>query len=99
MVRLDFSRLKEFLSIEDFLRDVQSKISMGFLPLGFRYDLASYIGFFDQLEGWLRTLSPSSYVFFVDEYDTPLTLQLNEPEKFNCVRGILGVILLCGEND
>ena len=98
-MRWDFSRLKEFLSIEDFLRDVQSKISMGFLPLGFRYDLASYIGFFDQLEGWLRTLSPTSYVFLVDEYDTPLTLQLNEPEKFNCVRGILGVVLLYGEND
>lgn len=43
---MDFSRLKEFLSIEDFLRDVQSKISMGFLPLDFRYDPMSYIGFF-----------------------------------------------------
>lgn len=96
---MDFSRLKEFLSIEDFLRDVQSKISMGFLPLDFRYDPMSYIGFFDQLEGWLRTLSPSSYVLLEDEYDTPLTSQLNEPEKFNCVRGIFGVGLLCGEND
>lgn len=46
---------------------------MGFLPLGFRYDPTSYIGFFDQLEGWLRTLFPSSYVLLEDEYDTPLT--------------------------
>ena len=63
---------------------------MGFLPLGFRYDPTSYIGFFDQLEGWLRTLAPSSYVLLVDEYDTPLTAQLNDLETFKCVQRILG---------
>lgn len=90
VVHLDFSRLKEFLSVKDFRWGVQSKIGRGFLPLGFRYDPTRYIGFFDQWEDWLRTLAPSSYVLLVDECDTPLTAQLNDLETFKCVRSVLG---------
>ena len=89
VVHLDFSRLKSFESEAMFRREVESRIAQAYQTLGFSYDPASFIQFFDQLEGWLMQRPPMSYVLLVDEYDAPLTEHLDDVEVFRKIRRVL----------
>lgn len=90
VVRLDFSALKVFRSAEQFRESFNSLISYAFSEVGFQYCNAERrIHFLDQFRAWLRSLAPSSLVILIDEYDAPLTANLDKAEVFSEIRDIL----------
>ena len=94
VVRLDFSELKEFLTIEEFKRTFHNFLALNFKSVGFNYDPTGIDDTIFQLSAWFKTLAPSSLVILIDEYDAPLTACLDKPEVFKEVRTILGRLFL-----
>ena len=94
VVRLDFSELKEFLTIEEFKRTLHNFLTLNFKSVGFNYDPTGIDDSIFQLSAWFKTLTPSSRVILIDEYDAPLTACLDKPEIFEEVRTILGRLFL-----
>ena len=90
VVRLDFSELKEFLTIEEFKRTLHNFLTLNFKSVGFNYDPTGIDDSIFQLSAWFKTLTPSSLVILIDEYYAPLTACLDKPEIFEEVRTILG---------
>ena len=88
VVRLDFSKLKGYDSVEFFREAFFNYLQESFYPLGFRYD-ASRTSVLAQLDSWTQTLETSSLVILIDEYDAPLTERLHDDSQFNQVRDIL----------
>jgi len=86
VVRLDFSEIKNFSSIEDFQSKLLSLLVGNFSSVGFRYSESKVVRFSTQLSLWFKTLPSSSLVLLVDEYDAPLTACLNDPKLFKLVR-------------
>ena len=86
VVRLDFSGIKSFVSVEDFSAKLTSLLAGSFMPLGFSYEENTAVNLMDQLSNWLKTLSPNSLVLLIDEYDAPLTGCLSKPQLFEDVR-------------
>ena len=85
VVRLDFSEIKPDFGLEKFKDDLRDRLIDNFSSIGFRYDQAGS-SIFKQLSAWLKKQEPNSLVLLVDEYDTPLTSCLNNPELFNSVQ-------------
>ena len=86
VVRLDFSGIKSFVSVEDFSVKLTSLLAGSFMPLGFSYEEITAVNLMDQLSNWLKTLSPNSLVLLIDEYDAPLTGCLSKPQLFEDAR-------------
>lgn len=89
VVYLDFSGLPQFHDEEAFRRALSSRLLSAFEGVGFRYDDASRLSFFDQFRVWLAGLPLNSLVLIIDEYDAPLTALLNNEEAFTSARNIL----------
>lgn len=85
VVRLDFSEMSPDFGLKKFRDDLRDRLIDNFSSFGFRYDQAGS-SIFKQLSVWLKKQEPNSLVLLVDEYDTPLTSCLNNPELFNSVQ-------------
>lgn len=86
VVRLDFSGIKNFDSIEDFKPKLVSLLTASFMPLGFAYKEGTVVNLTDQLSNWFASLPSNSLVLLIDEYDAPLTSCLSDSELFEKVR-------------
>ena len=93
VVRLDFSEIKEFSTAEEFKQKFDEKLIVKFSEAGFRYTCEG-VGTVPQLSAWLSSLSPSSLVILIDEYDAPLTACLDKPQLFNKVRSVMSELFL-----
>lgn len=89
VVRLDFSRIKNFSSVEEFSLRLTSVLSRGFSSCGFAYREDPIETVSDQISDWLDTIPLNSLVLLIDEYDAPLTACLNNAELFEQVRAEL----------
>ena len=90
VVRLNFSALRVFRSAEQFKESFNSLISYAFSEVGFQYCNAERrIHFLDQFRAWLRSLAPRSLVILIDEYDAPLTANLDKAAAFSEIRDLL----------
>ncbi len=90
VVRLDFSEVKNFSTVEEFKEGLLELLVSAFSSVGFRYERDSFLSVMRQLSGWLREQVPvSSVVLLIDEYDAPLTACLDQPELFEKVRRTL----------
>lgn len=86
VVRLDFSEIKNFSSAKEFSLRLTSLLSRKFSGCGFAYHPDPIETVCDQLSNWFLTLSNSSIVILIDEYDAPLTACLNDIQLFKDVR-------------
>lgn len=88
IVRLDFSEIRPEFGLEKFNEDLRDRLIDNFSSFGFRYDAAG-ASIFSQLSAWLKRQESNSLVLLIDEYDTPLTFCLDDPELFNSVQDAL----------
>ena len=88
VVRLDFSLVKEFETADQFCEKFHELLVQNFGWEGFQLG-HSGLGPMSQISDWLRSLSPSSLVILIDEYDAPLTACLDRPELFSKVRAVM----------
>ncbi len=86
VVRLDFSETRDFEDIEEFSQKLMSLLARKFRPAGFSYKDNSIFSVTDQLSDWLQIQPVNQLVILIDEYDAPLTICLDEPDKFESVR-------------
>lgn len=86
VVRLDFSKAKNFQDFDDFVLRLSGVLTAAFKPLGFVYDQNATEPLTTQISFWLKTLPDNSLVLLIDEYDAPLTATLNNADLFNAVR-------------
>lgn len=84
VVRLDFSEIKHFRTIEGFSEQFSAHIVACFAKVGFRAETTGSV--IAQLSSWLADLGPRSIVVLIDEYDAPMTACLDAPELFSDVR-------------
>ncbi len=89
VVELDFSLLKGTQSTEDFCLALESQLREQFAPLGFSYKENFGTRFMDQLSTFLKLAPCGPFVLLIDEYDAPLTEQLNNPAFFEEIRNVL----------
>ena len=89
VVRLDFSRAKQFATGQEFRLRLDSLLTQAFGNLGFAYSPDPLHTACDQLSGWLEKRPKSMLVLLIDEYDAPLTACLDKPELFEQVRSSL----------
>jgi hypothetical protein len=89
VVRLDFSRIRNFTSAEEFDRRLISFLTREFAKPGFATTATDLPAFCDDLSGWLDSLPKNSLVLLIDEYDAPLSACLKNPELFEAVRRML----------
>ena len=86
VIRLDFSNLKGFSSAEEFseLLDqyLLDTLTVNRLVSPIKTDKEGLRAFI----GWLALQADNSVVLLLDEYDTPLTSCLNNPQLFDEVR-------------
>ncbi len=88
VVRLDFSEIRPDFGLDKFKADLRDRLIDNLSPFGFRYQSAGS-SILSQLSAWLKKQEPNSLVLLIDEYDTPLTSCLNDPELFNSVQDVL----------
>ena len=86
VVRLDFSEIKNFSSIQKFNAELDSLLIGNFSSVGFSYTESKTILCSTQISTWLKTLPSCSLVLLIDEYDAPLSACLDEPKLFEKVR-------------
>ena len=89
VVRLDFSRIKNFSSVKQFEEIFDSYL----MDLMTRENMESPVPAYKEgvraFNNWLAVQPTNSVVLLIDEYDAPLTACLNNSSLFNDVRGIL----------
>ena len=88
VVRLDFSEIRADFGLGKFRDDLRDRLIDNFSPFGFRFDPAGP-SIFCQLSAWLQKQESNSLVLLIDEYDTPLTSCLNDPELFENIQDVL----------
>ncbi len=86
VVRLDFSEIKNFPSIQEFSVKLDSLLIGNFSSLGFSYTESKTILCSTQISNWLKTLPSCSLVLLIDEYDAPLSACLDDPKLYEEVR-------------
>lgn len=89
VVRLDFSEVKNFKSAEDFEYRLNALLIASFMPCGFEFSTTLPLPAVTQISSWLKTLSGSSLVLLIDEYDAPLTACLSDPDLFKDISATL----------
>ncbi len=85
VVHLDFSRLRDVETAEEFDRRFEDCLLGEFVRVGFNYDASNVLRFESQLRNWLRALPVKSLVILVDEYDAPLVATLDRPKLFTTI--------------
>lgn len=93
VVRLDFSEIKKFDCLEQFEQQFHEFLrsnfeSVDFVTINDSWNISL------NLSRWFKTLTPSSLVILVDEYDAPLTACLDKPELFERVSSQLNQFFL-----
>ncbi len=85
---LDFSRTKDFQTLEEFQQLFEAHLNNQLEQVGFHrtQTTGSLVA---QIDKWLQTREPSSLVLLIDEYDAPLTACLDRPDLFVKVRNVL----------
>lgn len=86
VVRLDFSETRDFGEVDEFSQKLTSLLARKFRPAGFLFKENSIFSVTDQLSDWLQVQPVDQLVILIDEYDAPLTICLDEPDKFESVR-------------
>ncbi len=86
VIELDFSRVKNFDTPEEFETKLQSLLVRSFGKSGFVLDRSLESEWLDQISDWLEDEPKNSFVLLIDEYDAPLTSCLNDKTLFNKVR-------------
>ena len=71
VVRLDFSGIKNFDSIEDFKTKLTSLLAASFMPFGFVYKEGTVVNLMDQLSIWFASLASNSLVLLIDSLFLP----------------------------
>ena len=89
VVTLDFSLLKGRDNKPDFQLAFESQLQEQFASIGFSHDEKSGTLFMDQLTTFLRLQPCGPIVLLIDEYDAPLTEQLNNPALFEVIRKVM----------
>lgn len=89
VVRLDFSDVRRFASIEQYQRDFNAFLVRSFGRAGFSYDPTHVLPVKHQLSAWLESRPADALVLLVDDFDAPLTMALNDRAAFDGIRGIL----------
>lgn len=89
VVRLDFSLIRNFRSIEDFEDQFISYIAESFRSAGFSGNPS-----FTDWNSWLQSLEDRSIVLLIDEYDAPLTECLDQEELFYAVQSLMSRFFL-----
>ena len=100
VVSLDFSSLKFFMDLDSFRRGLVSLLVSSFQSLGFVYQGHSLLSCVDNHRFWLKKRSKSSLVLLIDEYDTPLTSQLDSGKVQDIARELelfYGVLSECSD--
>lgn len=87
VVRLDFSALKFFSDERTFTDRFSQLLLAAFEKVGFPAKREEDL--FPRLDAWLRNRPARSLVVLVDEYDAPLTANLDHPALFEAVRSVL----------
>ena len=93
VIRLDFSELKEFDSVEQFSTNFNEMLRLKFAAAGFACEKNEPFLIL-KLSDWLSGVGSSSLVILVDEYDAPLTACLDQPELFAGVRSVMSQFFL-----
>lgn len=86
VVRLDFSEVKNFSSIQEFSAKLDSLLIGNFSSVGFSYTESKTILCSTQISTWLKKLPICSLVLLIDEYDAPLLACLDDPKLYEEVR-------------
>ncbi len=89
VVHLDFSFLRYTGNEKEFRSALESHLLANFSPLGFSYDRQSRTSFMECFSSFLSEPPCGPFVLLVDEYDAPLTEQLNDPELFEAISRVL----------
>ncbi len=89
VVTLDFSLLKGTQSKAEFRLALEKQLTVSFAPIGFSCPKKDRSIFMDLLTEFLKSPSCGPFVLLIDEYDAPLTEQLNNPALFNAIRSVM----------
>ncbi len=85
VVRLDFSVVRYFTSIDEFKRELCALLVSEFEDAGFSFVPSERFTVHDQLSDWLGKLPINALVLLIDEYDAPLTACLGNVALFKAV--------------
>ena len=88
VVRLDFSEIKEFTTVEDFERKFKELIASKFHSLGFSLN-ESRLSWERQLADCLAAQPVRSLVLLIDEYDASFTACLDDKNRFDRIQSLL----------
>ncbi len=89
VVRLDFSLIRRFTTVEAYEENFKCFLTAAFRDAGFEYQPDDALSVTYQLSNWLNNRPDSSLVLLIDECDAPLTEAINDPERFDYIRGLL----------
>ncbi|MDY4162002.1 MAG: AAA family ATPase [Sutterella sp.] len=89
VVRLDFSTIKQFSDLHQFIKQFEELLASSFSKIGFIFNSNSGFSLLRQLSDWMLSIPRTSLVILVDEYDAPLTVCLDDPERFEEIRNVL----------
>ena len=93
VVRIDLSETKEFSTADEFKQKFYDKLIIKFSAAGFQYKNDGTL-MMTQLFEWLSLLDFNCLVVLIDEYDTPLTSCLDQPNLFKEVRSTMSELFL-----
>lgn len=86
VVRLDFSTISHFDSVEAFILQFERLLDNAFGKYGFKLQQGEDRLIHLEVDRWLKTQPRQSLVILIDEYDAPLTAVMDNPELFRVVR-------------
>ena len=86
VVRLDFSTIRYFDSVEAFTLQFEHLLDNAFGKYGFKPQRGEGRLIHLEVARWLKTQPRQSLVLLIDEYDAPLTAVIDNPELFKAVR-------------
>ncbi len=89
VVRLDFSDVRRFVSVEEYQRTFNELLIRSFGRAGFAFDPNKGFSVKQQLSVWLESRPEETLVLLIDDFDAPLTAALNDRTAFEGIRGIL----------
>ena len=89
LVQLDFSLLKGTQSKAEFRLALEDQLKKRFSRIGFSYSEKDSFSFMECLSAFLNEPPCGPFVLLIDEYDAPLTEQLNDSALFEAIRDVL----------
>ncbi len=89
VIKLDFSRVKNFRSFQEFVKELDNYLIDVMLQLSLVSPFKTKTEGLRAFINWLDVQTSNSVVLLIDEYDAPLTACLNDATLFNSVRSQL----------